>query len=182
MKLSQMEWSKRWRMDQMSKERLEEIKDNYKFAVFPQDVEFLIEQAERVPELESHLSKNGNKYRNQNKRLRKELDRVTRQRNKQQDKEIVNKMKIKLEEKKKQIHIEEQKKEIREKNLEGYKNLKNKQHKRIKELEEQNKRYREAMLKIRELTTYDAGTEEAVFMIADDIIMEVEESESEKET
>src|SRR5690625_1199491 len=173
MKLSQMEWSKRWRMDQMSKERLEEIKDNYKFAVFPQDVEFLIEQAERVPELESHLSKNGNKYRNQNKRLRKELDRVTRQRNKQQDKAILNQM---------TINLEEHKKEIRERTLEGYKNLKNKQHKRIKELEEQNKRYREAMLKIRELTTYDAGTEEAVFMIADDIIMEVEESESEKET
>jgi len=157
----------------MSKERLEEIKDNYKFAVFPQDVEFLIEQAERVPELESHLSKNGNKYRNQNKRLRKELDRVTRQRNKQQDKAILNQM---------TINLEEHKKEIRERTLEGYKNLKNKQHKRIKELEEQNKRYREAMLKIRELTTYDAGTEEAVFMIADDIIMEVEESESEKET
>src|SRR5690625_3108358 len=134
MKLSQMEWSKRWRMDQMSKERLEEIKDNYKFAVFPQDVEFLIEQAERVPELESHLSKNGNKYRNQNKRLRKELDRVTRQRNKQQDKAILNQM---------TINLEEHKKEIRERTLEGYKNLKNKQHKRIKELEEQNKRYHE---------------------------------------
>jgi len=39
----------------MSKERLEEIKDNYEFAILPKDMEWLIEQAERVPELEEHL-------------------------------------------------------------------------------------------------------------------------------
>src|SRR5690625_6580159 len=105
----------------MSKDKLEEMENDYKNG-FPINIEWLIEyakeQAERVPELESHLSKNGNKYRNQNKKLRKELDRVTRQRNKQQGKAILNQM---------TINLEDHKKEIRERTIEGYKNLKNKQ-------------------------------------------------------
>lgn len=39
-------------------------------------------------------------------------------------------------------------------------------------LTQQNKRYREAMKKIRKLTETDAGTEEQVFIIADDILLE----------
>src|SRR5690625_2170361 len=114
----------------MSKDKLEEMENDYKNG-FPINIEWLVEyakeQAERVPELESHLSKNGNKYRNQNKKLRKELDRVTRQRNKQQGKAILNQM---------TINLEDHKKEIRERTIEGYKNLKNKQRERIERSEE----------------------------------------------
>jgi len=141
----------------MSKDKLEEMENDYKNG-FPINIEWLIEyakeQAERVPELESHLSKNGNKYRNQNKKLRKELDRVTRQRNKQQGKAILNQM---------TINLEDHKKEIRERTIEGYKNLKNKQRERIEELEDENKRYRESMQKAIDLSAW--GNDESANII-----------------
>ena len=44
----------------------------------------------------------------------------------------------------------------------------------IQKLHEQNNRYREAMKKIRKLTETDAGTEEQMFIIADDILMDID--------
>lgn len=45
-------------------------------------------------------------------------------------------------------------------------------------IETENKRYREAMKKIRKLTETDAGTEEEVFIIADNILLEGESNEA----